>query len=280
MPQELRHPCGRDVTTVIAADQLVPPVLPSYARSCRQRWLVLPGWDQGASHWAPVARQLAADGIMLLCPDMAELAGSCPSPPGSLDRLLELTGLLAECCNPVGISVVIGHSSGAPVAVLLAHRLSSLRSLVLVEPMPYQLGMPDAVEPATWAASSGGDESVLAQLRNRHPFAGDDTLRTVAAELVRPAVDTDIGGGRAADVDRGRAVYRALSTLPVEVSVLRGAQSAQLTAEDTGAVVRSAPTATEYVVSGAGHSAHLDQPRAVAVLLRNVIAETVKLGEQ
>ena len=253
-------------------DQLLRPVLPSYAGSCRQRWLVLHGWAQGAPYWAPVARQLAADQIMLLCPDMPALAGTCLAPPGSLDRLVELTAKLAGHCGPEDFPVIVGHSSGAPAAVLLAGRLPRLGLLVLVEPPLHNLGIPGAVAPGDWAVIDSTGGSVTDRLRSRYPFADMDTLRTVAAELGDAGAEPGIPTTR--DSGRDRAVYQALCALPAPLVVVRGDRSALFTRADAQILINCAPSAAEHVIPGAGHSVHLDQPRALAKLFAALMTES------
>jgi pimeloyl-ACP methyl ester carboxylesterase len=257
------------LTTVTGTDHPLRPVLPSYTGPCRQRWLVLHGWAQGAPYWAPLARQLAGDGIMLLCPDMPELARSCQAPPGSLERFIEMTELLAEHCGPDGVPVVVGHSAGGPLAVLLAHRLPALARVALVEPLPYNLGIPGAIAPQDLSAVTG--ESVTDRLRSRYPFADNDTLCTVGAELTDAGAEPDIPNTK--DFRRDEAVYAALCKLPVPLLVVRGARSAMLSADGARAVVTCAPSASEHVVPDAGHSVHLDQPRAMARLFVALMAE-------
>lgn len=269
MPQERGHTHRGRVTTVTGTDHPLRPVLPSYTGPCRQRWLVLHGWAQGAPYWAPLARQLAGDGIMLLCPDMPELARSCQAPPGSLERLIELSELLVRHCGPVGVRVVVGHSAGGPLAVLLAHRLPTLARLVLIEPLPYDLGLPGAVAPSDWSVVTG--ESVTDRLRSRYPFATQDTLCTVAAELPEADAEPDIPNRK--DFRRDQAVYEALRTLLVPLLVVRGARSAMLSDDGARAVVDCVPSASQQVVPDAGHSAHLDQPRAVANLFAALMTE-------
>jgi pimeloyl-ACP methyl ester carboxylesterase len=260
---------------VTATDQLLRPVLPSYRGSCRQRWLVLHGWAQGAPYWAPLARQLAADGITLLCPDMAELAASCQAPPGSLDRLLELTRrmsvLVSRHLGPEGVPVVVGHSSGAPAAVLLSHLLPGLSRLVLVEPPLHNLGMPGAVAPSGWSVIDSIGESVTDRLRSRYPFADMDTLRTIAAEITDAGAEPDISNAQ--DPRRDRAVYEALRTLPVPLLVVRGDRSALFSGADARTLVSCVPSAAEHVIPGAGHSVHMDQPRALAKVFAALMTE-------
>ena len=258
-----------------ADDDPLRPVLPGYVGSSRQRWLVLHGWAQGAAYWAPLARWLVAAGIVLLCPDLPELAGSSKAPPGSLDRLTDLAGALAERCRPAGVRAVVGHSAGAVPAMLLAHRLPDLDRLVLVEPLPHQLGIPgSATPPVRWAVGDIG-ESVTDRLRTRYPFAGADTLRTIAAELAEPDAEPALPIRRETDERRGHAVYAALCTLPVPLLVVRGGRSALLSEDGARAVLDSAPTATERVISDAGHSVHLDQPRSLAQLFAALAAEPI-----
>jgi pimeloyl-ACP methyl ester carboxylesterase len=259
---------------VTVLDWPLSPVLPGYAGRYRARWLVLHGWAQGAPYWTPLARRLAADGVVLACPDMPALADSCRAPAGSLERMVELADLLAERCRLAGISAVIGHSAGSALALLLAHRLPAVRKLVLIEPLPHHIGLPEAPAAPVWVGDRepSPEEPLPQRLRRRYPFAAEETLSTIAAEL-GSSESRDAPRAGPPDLRRRAAVYEALTGLPVDLVLVRGARSALLSAEHARAVVDAAPSGQECVLAAAGHSAHVDQPRAVAELLVRSIME-------
>ncbi|MDT8911796.1 alpha/beta hydrolase [Amycolatopsis sp. PS_44_ISF1] len=238
-------------------------VLPGYAGPCRERWLVLHGWGQDASYWTPVARRLAAAGIALLCPDLAALARSSAAPAGSHARMAGLIGLLAELAARARVSVVLGHSSGAPPATLLAHELGAVRELVLLEPLPHQMGVSMSLPPSTPRVRP---RTTGPHLREHYPFASENTLSTITAAT--PGPPPGAAPPRSTeDGDRQAAIRKALHTLPVDLLLVRGAWSAFLTAAGAGAILGSVPRAVERVVTGAGHSVHVDQPSALAEVL-------------
>jgi alpha/beta hydrolase family protein len=264
------------MSTTTGSTEQLSAVVPGYAGPCRQRWLVLHGWAQGAAFWAPAARHLAAAGIQLLCPDMAALARSVVAPAGSLERMTRLVDLLARQAGSAGVSVLIGHSSGAPPATLLAHRLPDLRGLVLLEPLPHQLGVSAPPPNAPAARASPGATRTGSPLRDRYPFAAESTLVTIAAALA-PAGDHQPGPVTpVADRRRLDVVRTALSTLPVGVLVVRGEWSALLSVTGAHDVLAAAPRGRGEVMAAAGHSVHVDQPRALAELLVAAFADATR----
>ncbi|MFE6774976.1 alpha/beta fold hydrolase [Streptomyces sp. NPDC057702] len=258
-----------DTTRERAAD--LPAVLSGWSGPTRGRLLVLHGWGQGAAHWAPVARRTAAEGITLLCPDLAALADSCQAAAGSAERLREVVRRLAVAARRAEVPAIVAHSAGAAVGVLLAHEVATVSVLVLVDPLAHQLGLaapppprpgPATADPGPWPGTP------LERLRARYPFAAEETLRTIAAHPSGADPPDAAGPQRAAtDPDRAAAVRSALRTLPAELLLLRGAYSALLPAEDARRVVAAAPRGGCRLVPAAGHSVHVDQPRATAELL-------------
>ncbi|MFK8850086.1 alpha/beta fold hydrolase [Streptomyces sp. Ac-502] len=142
-----------------AGGAVLRPVLPQRSFPARRRWLLLPGLGQTGAYWTPVARWLAADGTALLAADMPLLSAACTAPRGSYDRLVELAGLLADAAARHGARAVVGHSAGAPAALLSAGATpgSGLRAAMLVDPVPEHLGMTRTTpgpEPRTWCPAT------------------------------------------------------------------------------------------------------------------------------
>lgn len=233
-----------------------PVVLPSYTGSSA-RWLVLHGWAQSSAFWVPLARRLP--GVSLVCPDLRALAESCAAPAGSRERTAELVSLLAGA----DVSVIIAHSAGATVGVPLAHELP-VSTLVLVDPLAHQLGLAAAPQ-----LRGGAPEE--RSLRSLYPFASDDVLRVIEASGGAPSRRL---GALTADPARADAVRSALATLPVELLLVRGERSALLSPDQASKIVATAPRGSAHTVERAGHSVHVDQPRALAALLTEHVRKT------
>ncbi|MBD3003822.1 alpha/beta hydrolase [Streptomyces sp. 5-10] len=239
-----------------------------------QRWLLLPGLGQTGAYWAPVARWLAADGIALLAADMPALAAACTAPRGSYDRLTEMAHRLADAAAERGISAVVGHSAGAPAALLTTGR-RGIRATMLVEPVPEHFGMslsvPRAGVPDLMRGDSEPAESVQA-LRRLHPLAAETTLRAIAAATTagwgRPrSVPASSAGAGRLPAARARAVGDRLGATATPVLVLSGALSAMLPGDLARVLAGQATAGTHRTVARAGHSPHVDRPRETAAAL-------------
>ncbi|WP_063729279.1 alpha/beta fold hydrolase [Streptomyces sp. RTd22] len=248
---------------------LIRAVLPG---PCGVPWLLLPGWQQSAAHWAPVARWLSGSGVTLLSADLAGAAARCAAPPGTVARSGELVDrLLGEPAAAEAV-MVVGHSAGAPLAVLVAAALPGVRGVVLAEPVASHFG----AAPPRHAAVPGGHGAGPGGLRERYPMAAEATLRTIEAAARglppgeparRTRIPTDADGERAARAGRALAGARA------PVLVVRGRASALLSAGDAEALAAMAPRGWSATVPDAGHSPHIDRPRATAAQLTAFAAE-------
>ncbi|KJK50452.1 hypothetical protein UK23_10705 [Lentzea aerocolonigenes] len=230
-------------------------------------WLLLPGWQQSGAHWTPVARWLTASRITLLAADLAVAAAACAAPRGSLARTEELVDrLLAEPVSAKA-AVVVGHSAGAPLAVLMAAALPGVRGVVVVEPVASHFGV---TEPRVRVPGPAGVTSGPRSLRDQYPMAAETTLRSIDAAARRLPHGEPGSPGRTppdADAERAARAGRALATTRVPVLVLRGQASALFTAEDARTLAATAPSGSCVTLPETGHSPHIDQPRTTAAQL-------------
>lgn len=230
-------------------------------------WLLLPGWQQSGAHWTPVARWLTASRITLLAADLAAAAAGCAAPRGSAARTGELVDRLLAEPRGAEAEIVVGHSAGAALAVLVAAALPGVRGLVVVEPVASHLGV---TEPRALVRGPVGG----AGLREQYPMAAETTLRSISAAARRlPLGDPGTPLRTPPDPARAEHAGRALATTGVPVLVLRGQASALFTAEDARKVAAAAPSGRCVTVQESGHSPHIDQPRATAAHLTAFAAE-------
>nr|WP_240943002.1 alpha/beta hydrolase [Planosporangium thailandense] len=245
----------------------------------------MPGWGQTGAFWVPVARWLGAAGVGLDCADLAALAEACAAPPGTLARTRELLDRLAEQARRRMPLVLLGHSAGAALAVLLAGHLPGVRALALVEPVPAHFGcvaetrparppVPSAQRHSRAAAPPGGPDRIEQALREIYPAAAATTLRTVASGLWAEAVPVRAAAVRApgaGDPARVAAVRAALAAAAVPILIVRGTASTFLSGPDAqrlaAAVVGRCHLA---VIPRAGHSPHVDRPRDTAAVLSDL----------
>ncbi|MFI1931382.1 alpha/beta fold hydrolase [Streptomyces sp. NPDC020330] len=269
----------------------VHPVLPG-ATGAGKRLLLVPGLGQSAAHWGPFARWLASRDRALLAVDPGALAAQSAAPRGSYDRLREMAEALAAACDEHGISGVLGHSAGAPAALLTAS-LADFDTVTLIEPVPSHFAVhpaprgpgtsgpdgPSTSGPDVPGTSSGpdvpGNPGLVARpgddpgesLRRLHPLAAETTLRAVTAALAAvgpspPPAPPLPESARPLLRDRADRTGAALAAHRGRVVVLRGAHSALLRRTDAETLAARAADGELRVVERAGHSPHIDAPRA------------------
>jgi pimeloyl-ACP methyl ester carboxylesterase len=247
-----------------AANSLIMAVV---SRPGGTPWLLLPGWQQSAAHWTPVARWLAGSRITLHAADLATAAAGCTAPRGALARTEELLGRLLDEPVTAETAIVLGHSAGAALAVLLEAVLPGVRGVIMVEPVASHFG---AAPPRGPVPGMPGAPTGSRALRDQYPMATEATLRSIDAAARRLPGSQPVVRSRMQAVGgdaRAARVGRALATAHVPVLVVRGQASALLSAEEAQAVAAMAPSGRCATLPGAGHSPHIDRPRATAAQL-------------
>ncbi|KIK90762.1 hypothetical protein PAXRUDRAFT_665505 [Paxillus rubicundulus Ve08.2h10] len=128
LPPSLSHPLARVMEFPLPTTQWGSP-------SSKKRALLIHGLTATSLGWYRVAKALQAHGYFVMAPD---LPGHGTAPRGGNYKISALAAMLQPYVNsPVGpVSVIIGHSLGAVVALVLAHNLprASPTTLILVEP--------------------------------------------------------------------------------------------------------------------------------------------------
>lgn len=236
-------------------------------------WLLLPGWQQSAAHWTPVARWLTGSGITLHAADLATAAAGCTAPQGALARTEELVDRLLDEPVTAETAIVLGHSAGAALAVLLGAALPGVRGVIMVEPVAFHFG---AAPPCAQVPGMPGVPTGSRSLRDQYPMATEATLRSIDAAARRlPGSQPDVRTRMQAvgDDERAARVGRALATAHVPVLVVRGQASALLSAQEAQALATMAPSGRCATLPDAGHSPHIDRPRATAAQLIAFAAE-------
>lgn len=197
--------------------------------------------------------------------------------PYDMDTLTDDAAGLIEALG-VGPCHYAGNSMGGFVALRLAAR------------------RPDLVSTVAAIGSSGGAEGKLEEFDPLvdamgqqgvgplvdialHIMFGDTSLAE-RPELVGPwkekmaALGPEIEGPARAVVHR-TAVLGELAATEVPILAIAGAEDHAYSVEDSRAIAEAAPDGRLEVVEGAGHSVSLEQPEAVAALLRAHIGAAV-----
>ncbi|MFI0822687.1 alpha/beta fold hydrolase [Streptomyces sp. NPDC021098] len=238
-------------------------------------WLLLPGWQQSAAHWTPVARWLTGARITLLAADLAGAAAGCAAPSGTVARTEELVDRLLGEPVTAEAAIVVGHSAGAPLAALVAAARPRVRGVIMVEPLASHFG---ATEPRPAVPGPARATGRPSGLREQYPMAAEATLRSIVAaarRLPHAAPEPPRRTPSDADAERAALARRALAATRVPVLVLRGQASALLTAEDARNLAAMAPSGRCVTVPDTGHSPHIDRPRATAAHLTAFAAEVI-----
>lgn len=197
--------------------------------------------------------------------------------PYDMDTLAEDAAALIEALD-IGPCHYAGNSMGGFVALRLAAR------------------RPDLVATVAAIGSSGGGEGKIAEFDPLvdamaqqgvgplvdialHIMFGDTSL-SGRPELADPwrekmaALGPEIAGPARAVVHR-TAILGELAATQVPVLAIAGAEDHAYSVEDSRAIAEAAPNGRLEIVEEAGHSVSLEQPEAVAALLRAHVTAAV-----
>jgi pimeloyl-ACP methyl ester carboxylesterase len=233
-----------------------------------------------AAQWRDLAALLARD-FQVIAPDLYGCGATGPWPGRGPIRLADHARMVAEVVRASGRPIhLVGHSFGGAVALRLALDFPELlRSLILVEPVPFHLLR--STEPADrglYAEIRGIASTVFECTLNGHSQAGmarfvDYWNGEGAWAGLPPAVQArltgQIGGVAAnftalfADMTR-ISDYRRIDT---PVLVLRGSESPGPARRIAEIVARAMPRAILRTVPGAGHMLPLTHAPAVAAAI-------------
>lgn len=241
------------------------------------KWLVIPGWQQSAAHWTPLARWTSRAGTTLLVFDVAAAAATATAARGTFERLEQMTDLMSGESGSATATILVGHSAGAPLAVLAAAKMPGVTAVVLVDPVASQLGV---VPPQPRNGADAGEAGPVS-LQQLYPMAGTVTIRMIEAAMGRPTEAMRWPGPPPrAEGERRAALMRVvLEKVEVPVLVVRGRASALLSEADARILSGAARRGRALTIPDAGHSPHIDRPRETAAALLDFAAALGGLPE-
>ena len=242
--------------------------------------MLLHGFTGDGTTMEGLAQRLEADTTVIL-PDLVG-HGRSSSPPNeadySVDAMAAHSAVLAE--NLVGGSFhLVGYSMGGRVALTLACRRPALvRSLTLIGA---SAGLASEAERAARQESDDtlaesierdGLETFVDNWMANPLFAtqarlGDDFLAASKAQRLRNSAAGLARSLRAAGTGVMAPLHDNLRSCAVPTMFVAGADDSKFTRIAAELVARI-PTADIAVIDNAGHAAHLEQPDAVAFIIR------------
>lgn len=229
--------------------------------------LLLHGFTQTASSWAPVAERLAATGRDVVAVDLPGHGEASAVRAGLVGaaRLVHRTMLRAVGAAAVD---VVGYSMGGRVALHVALGYPDVvRRLVLLGASP---GIDD---PAERAARQAADERLADRLLregvapfldrwlSQPLFAGLSPEAAGAEERLAAADAEGLAASlRLSGTGAQAPLWSRLASIRHEVLVLAGEHDAKFRAIGERTAAAIGDRARVDVVAGAGHAAHLEQP--------------------
>ncbi|KDM90809.1 hypothetical protein EA58_15600 [Photobacterium galatheae] len=221
---------------------------------------MLPGWRQSAAHWQPAARWLSRDRISLVSENLGAMAETCMSERGSVDRLAEMSQKLSERAIEEGASVIVGHSAGAPLAVLTAAQVPEIRCVVLVEPVgAHFLPNLNHVQRKSYDRLA---EVTATTKGSEYPLAKGDTLRSIELRsLIDANHSAETVGLPSVNAERATVIANGLTALTTPTLMIRGQVSGIVSIEDIETLAAFNGNVKTIEIPLAGHSPHIDRPR-------------------
>lgn len=225
-----------------------------------RRALLIHGLSSNATTWWRVREALEAEGWAVTSP---ELRGHGSAPRAERYRLADYAADL-----PAGPwDLVIGHSLGGAVAVLLADRAARL---VLLDPV---LQVPAADRDEIVASQLAELEATPEQIRRDKPHwhPRDQELKAAAVRGADPATVV-----RTFADNPEWDVLAEVAAIRVPTLILGGdhAVYSMLPTATADAVVAANPLVSYRVIPGAGHSLHRDRPEETLAAIRAFVAST------
>jgi len=229
------------------------------------------GFIDGASAWDELVAALGSRAADALCVDLPGMGSRFrETGPFSLDSLAQdVAAQVRQLAKPV---VLVGHSMGAQIAELVAGLVPDrVRGLALLTPVPLQgAGLPgDAIK---GFHALGGDPVAQRQLRRQLSFSLTEERLEKLGRLGDAVAPASVGAF--ADLwNQGHALGAQKTLFPGPVLIVRGERDAFVTDSVVAqAVVPRFDHPAQACIGNAGHWPHVEQPEAVAGVLRTFLA--------
>jgi pimeloyl-ACP methyl ester carboxylesterase len=244
------------------------------------RVVFLHGGAQNAHTWDTVVLGLGQPALAVDLPGHGRSAWRDDGDYSPQRNAAALAPVLRELAPAA--ELVVGMSLGGLTAIRLAATASELvRRLVLVDVTPSALQRHSQM-----SAADRGTVALAQGDRTFDDFTSMLTLTTMAAphrdpESLRRGVfhnSRRLPDGRwtwrydnIRTVGEFSELWSDVSAITAPTSLIRGADSAFVSADDVAEYARRSPGLTTHVVAGSGHSVQSDQPRALVELLRRAL---------
>jgi len=228
--------------------------------------ILLHGFTQTSRSWDPILPHLSGARSVI----RVDLPGHGLSTHADAD-LISTAALVVETC---GRGTVVGYSMGGRIALHIGlDHAEFVDRLILIGATP---GIVDADERHERRRQ---DEFLAARIeRDGVPaFLEDWLANPLFAGLPKSPADLDdrlrnTSAGLAASLRRcgtgtQTPLWSRLASLPMPVAVIAGARDDKFAEIGRDMVAAIGDGATLHLVEGAGHSAHLEQPTAVAAII-------------
>lgn len=202
-----------------------------------------------------------------------------------VDMADDVIGLLEEC--GLGRVVIVGHSMGAMVGLVVASRRPGLvERLVVVDIVPESLETEFAVQmsemfEAMAAASYGSVDEAVAEWQAGNPLARPDLLANYVTHALVSGPDGRLRWGFDARGLRTfpsgvtpAELWDAIDTVSCPTLIVRGVHSPMTTFSEVAEVARRLGGAPIVEIPDGGHDLGVEQPEAVAAAVMEFLDDT------
>ncbi|MFL5347373.1 MAG: alpha/beta fold hydrolase [Hyalangium sp.] len=207
------------------------------------------GFGNDSSVWTSLEKQVREKGFQTFVYDRAGLGRSTINPSSiySIDNDAQILTAALERCSINGPIVMVGHSYGGAISLVLAEKSQKVKGLVLL----------DAVVPGAWG--QGEIEKNLATMRSQY-----DEIRKQAPELAKVAIP--FAEATPKIVQRVNNLTLPASLPIIDIVAENGQNSPESTAtwrEAHKGFVGSNPSRTYILATGSSHKVMNDKEQIV-----------------
>ncbi|WP_224372142.1 alpha/beta fold hydrolase [Hyalangium versicolor] len=215
------------------------------------------GFGNDSSVWESLEKHVRERGFQTFVYDRAGLGKSTinPSATYSIDNDAQILRTALERCDIAGPIVMVGHSYGGAIGLVLAEKSQQVKGLVLL----------DAVVPGVWG--QGELEKNLAVMRSQY-----DEIRREAPELAKVAIPWAEALPKTTQRVDGVSLPESLPV--IDIVAENGQNSPESTAvwrEAHRKFVGSSPSRTYVLATGSSHKVMKDKEQVVLDAIMTVI---------